>query len=167
MSWRIRPAAPADAARLALVGAATFLETFAGILDGDAIAAHCAREHAPDAYARLFGAGARAWLAEAAEGGAPIGYALLAPASLEAAAPTDLELKRIYVFSRFHGRGPAAALMAEAIAAAGDTPLWLGVYARNARAIAFYARHGFTPAGTRRFRVGDALYDDTVMVRRP
>ena len=44
-SWTIREAGADDAAALALIGAATFLETFAGILDGDAIVAHCAAKH--------------------------------------------------------------------------------------------------------------------------
>ena len=44
----IRSCTPADAQALALVGAATFLETFAGVLDGQAIVAHCEQAHDPD-----------------------------------------------------------------------------------------------------------------------
>ena len=44
-TWAIREAGEADAAALALIGAATFLETFAGILDGEAIVGHCAAQH--------------------------------------------------------------------------------------------------------------------------
>ena len=36
-TWTIREAGAGDASALALIGAATFLETFAGILDGEAI----------------------------------------------------------------------------------------------------------------------------------
>ena len=48
-TWTIREAGEADAPALALIGAATFLETFAGILDGDAIVGHCAAQHNADA----------------------------------------------------------------------------------------------------------------------
>jgi hypothetical protein len=50
-AWVLREADGADAERLALIGAATFLETFAGVLDGGAIVGHCARHHTAEAYA--------------------------------------------------------------------------------------------------------------------
>jgi ribosomal protein S18 acetylase RimI-like enzyme len=53
----------------------------------------------------------------------------------------------------------------EAARAAGAPRLLLGVYGGNARALAFYARQGFTEAGTRRFQVGANLYDDLVLAR--
>ena len=56
--WTLRRAGADDVDRLALIGAATFLETFAGILDGEAIVGHCARVHAPDAYREALDAGA-------------------------------------------------------------------------------------------------------------
>lgn len=58
MAWQVRLASMADTESLALVGAATFLETFAGILDGSAIVAHCGREHSPVAYRRYLEEGA-------------------------------------------------------------------------------------------------------------
>lgn len=168
MSVAIRPATGADAGRLALVGAATFLETFAGTLDGDAIVAHCARVHAAAAYAEALAGGARAWLAEAAPGAAPVGFALLAAPDLPGAAPGDLELKRIYLLSRWQGGGTGAALLAaatDAARAAGAPRLLLGVFAGNARARAFYGRHGFRPVGERRFAVSGRAYDDVVLAR--
>ena len=70
-SWTIREAGADDASALALIGAATFLETFAGILDGDAIVGHCAAQHVEAAYRAYLADGARAWIAEAQPGGAP------------------------------------------------------------------------------------------------
>ncbi|PAL20450.1 GNAT family N-acetyltransferase [Sphingopyxis sp. GW247-27LB] len=165
-TWTIREAGEDDAAALALIGAATFLETFAGILDGAAIVAHCAAQHEESAYRAWLASGARAWLAEAQPGGAPIGFALVARPDLDAAAEGDIELKRIYSLSRFHGSGLGAALMREAVAAAeGHRRLLLGVYARNERALAFYRKQGFVDIGTRRFNVGGKLYDDRVLAR--
>ena len=165
-TWTIREAGADDAAALALVGAATFLETFAGVIDGDAIVGHCAAKHRAETYRALLADGARAWLAQARPGGAPVGYALVAAPDLDAAAEGEIELKRIYALSRFHGTGLGAALMQCAVdAAAGHRRLLLGVYARNHRAIAFYRKQGFADVGTRRFDVGGKVYDDLVLAR--
>jgi diamine N-acetyltransferase len=169
MDWRIRAAEAGDVDALALIGAATFLETFAGVLDGPAIVAHCLEAHSAGAYAQYLAGGAGAWLAEAGEGAAPIGFALLAEADLPGGDPaSDLELKRIYSLSRFHGTGLGSALMGTAVAAAAGRAerLLLGVYAGNARALAFYRKQGVEPIGERRFRVGQRDYDDLVLAKR-
>lgn len=160
----IRPASAADAGRLALIGAATFLETFAGVLEGGGVVAHCARAHAESAYAAYLANGARAWLAEL--DGAPVGYALVGAADLPGAVAGDLELKRIYLLSRFHGGGVGRALLDAAVTAARDAGamrLLLGVFAGNDEAQAFYGGAGFVPVGRRRFDVGGRAYDDVVM----
>ncbi|UZK65905.1 GNAT family N-acetyltransferase [Sphingomonas sp. M1-B02] len=165
-TWRVREASADDARALALVGAATFLDAFAGVLQGEAIVAHCARVHSDAAYRNALAGGARAWLAESVTGGAPIGYALLGTPDLPGAQAGDVELKRIYLLARFHGSGAGAALMQAAVAAAGGHErLLLGVYAGNARAIAFYRRQGFVPVGERQFDVGGTLHDDLVFAR--
>lgn len=170
MEWMVRDTTDADADRLALIGGATFLETFAGVLDGSAIVEHCRREHSPATYSRYLAASAQAWLAEADGGQAPVGYALLGTADLPGAASdgTDLELKRIYALSRFHGSGIGAALLHRATSEAARRDaarLLLGVYAGNARALAFYAKNGFKQIADRRFRVGDRDYDDVVLAK--
>ena len=43
--------------------------------------------------------------------------------------------------------------------------LWLGTNKANRRAQRSYSRQGFVVAGTRRFRVGESLEEDVVMVR--
>ncbi|MEH6418711.1 GNAT family N-acetyltransferase [Pseudomonas sp. CGJS7] len=166
---RIRRAGADDVGALALAGAATFLETFAGVLAGDAIVEHCRVQHAPGVYAEwLADSGVAAWLVETADGAAPVGYALVAPPKLVLAdlSETDLELKRIYLLSRFHGGGVGRELMQAAVTeshARGAGRLLLGVYAGNARALAFYARNGFRQVGERRFQVGGRLYDDAIL----
>lgn len=168
MEWTIREASLGDIDGLALIGGATFLETFAGILDGAAIVAHCQREHSSTAYQRLMDTGYRAWLAVAPPGDAPIGFALLGPPNLPGAADNDLELKRIYVLSRFHGGGLGRALMQRAIDEAarfGARRLLLGVYRHNERALRFYGKNGFAQIGDRRFQVGDRDYEDIVLAK--
>lgn len=165
---RIRPCRPGDEDALALVGQATFLETFAGILPGSDIVAHCRGQHAAAVYRSWLDGGARIWLAEAEPSGAPVGYLVLMPTSLPVPDPTDrdLEVKRIYLLDRFRGKGIGNALMLAAethARQAGATRLLLGVYSRNDRAVAFYERFGFRRVGTRKFRVGAHDYDDFVM----
>ncbi|MCF7222184.1 GNAT family N-acetyltransferase [Marilutibacter chinensis] len=168
---RVRPASASDADALALVGAASFLETFAGVLDGADILAHCRRQHAVQVYVDwLERADAALWLAETALGAAPVGYAVLTPAALPLPDPQDddLELKRIYLLHRFHGGGLGARLLQAAVEEArrrGSRRLALGVYAGNVRAQAFYRRAGFAVVGERRFQIGERQYDDAVMAR--
>ncbi|MBO6525498.1 GNAT family N-acetyltransferase [Erythrobacter sp.] len=160
----IREAGAGDPERLSLVANATFLETFSGLIDGDALVVHCEKAHAPARFGDLLAAGARAWLAEI--DGAPIGYALLTEPELDAARDGDVELKKIYLLSRFHGSGIARQLFDAALAGAqGNTRLVLGVKDDNRRAIAFYAKQGFKQIATRRFDVGGILYDDVVLAR--
>ena len=163
----LRSCTPADAPTLALAGAATFLEAFAGFIPGDSLLAHCRNKHTPEAYVALFAQPeTRAWLAEIAA--APIGYALLTTPDFPPGllAPADLELRRIYLFTRFHGTGTARALMELAVAAArqqGARRLLLGVHPENYRALAFYRRTGFVEVGERRFQVGASIFVDPVL----
>lgn len=165
----LRRCTPGDELALALVGQATFLETFAGILDGADIIAHCQQQHSPAVYAEwLDRPTAAAWRAETTIGRAPVGYLILDEPRLPVhdPRPTDIELKRIYVLSRFHGTGVGGALMDQAIDTArqmGKARMLLGVYSRNERALAFYRKRGFQPVGERRFTVGHNSYEDFVL----
>lgn len=164
--WHLREAGPDDVEALALIGAATFLETFAGILDREAIIAHCRDAHSQQTYADYLAKGSRAWLAELPVGHAPVGYAMTATPDIPGERDGDIELKRIYALSRMHGSGLGRALM-ETVAAASSKykRIILGVYAHNERAIAFYCKQGFEIVGTRQFNVGGNFYDDQVLAR--
>jgi len=168
-AFELRRAGEDDAQALALVGAATFLETFAGVLPGPDIVAHCAVQHAAERYAAWLAAGYPMWLAEAAVGRAPVGFVMLSPPDLPIPSDErDVEVKRIYTFSRWHGTGLGRALMeaaADHAKAEGRRRLLLGVYGRNERAIAFYLKAGFEVVGERRFTVGGQTYDDLVLAR--
>jgi ribosomal protein S18 acetylase RimI-like enzyme len=78
----------------------------------------------------------------------------------------DLELKRIYLLSRYHGGGTGKHLLAQAIEHAQSqraARLLLGVYSGNTAAMAFYRRQGFSNLAERKFNVGGKDYDDHVM----
>jgi ribosomal protein S18 acetylase RimI-like enzyme len=184
---RLRSATIDDAPALALVGAATFLEAFTWMLPGADIIAHCTKNHTADAYrAALASPHTRITLAETVASGAPVGYAMLAAPDLPAfdVHPGDIELKRIYLLSRFRSRRTAPvfdsagqpipnlsagqALMDAAIAEArsmGCRRLLLGTNADNQRAISFYRRNNFADAGTRTFQVGSQRCCDLIMAR--
>jgi ribosomal protein S18 acetylase RimI-like enzyme len=162
----VREAGGRDAAALSLVGAATFLETFAGLLDGEAIVEHCRIRQSEDYYRTALSAGCRAFVAETATGRAPVGFALVGPPDLPVAVEGDLELKRIYILSRYQGSGTGSTLMDAALnAAAAYRRVLLGVYSGNSAARAFYERKGFAPIGTRDFFVGEVAYDDTIYAK--
>jgi len=167
--FEIRPSTAVDVPALSLLGQATFLEAFAGILDGPDILAHCARTHAADVYASwLADERYRIWMALARPGLAPVGYAVLAPSDLPVPdpRPDELEVKRIYLLNRFQGSGLGGRLMATAIEQARVRRLprlLLGVYSENAAAIGFYRRLGFETIGHRSFTVGATVCDDLVM----
>lgn len=183
----LRLATPDDAPALALVGSATFLEAFTWMLPGADIIAHCAKNHTADSYrAALAQPQTRITLALTATGEAPVGYAMLAAPDLPSfdVHPGDIELKRIYLLSRFRSRRTAPvfdsqsnpipnlsagqALMNAAIAEAqamNCRRLLLGTNADNQRAIGFYRRNGFTDAGTRSFQVGSQCCCDLIMAR--
>ena len=170
MRWALRRAVEADAAALSLVASATFLEAFAGVLDGRDIVAHCAANTSAAKFA--------AWiadpesvvaLAEAEAGRAPVGYTVLTTPDLPVASQDgDIELKRIYALSSTHGGGLGPALMARVVEDArelGRERMLLGVYGGNARAQRFYVKQGFEVVGTRRFLVGSTWHDDLVFAR--
>jgi ribosomal protein S18 acetylase RimI-like enzyme len=166
----IRQAQIGDEHALALVGSATFLETYAHMIPGPDMLAHCTEKHGAPFYATwLRDPTATIWLAET-EVKSPVGYLLLTRATLptEAPQPDDLEIQRIYVLNRFHRTGLGYALMNLAVSKAlsrGANRLVLGVHTDNTRALAFYQRQGFAVIDGRTFTVGNSIFCDKVLAR--
>lgn len=165
----VRRGAVVDAAALASLGARTFAETFAADNRPEDMAAHLAAtfgvarqtaELAHPDYVTLF----------AEIDGVAAGFAQVrrqaAPACVSGPAP--IEIHRFYVERAWHGRGVAAVLMAACLAVVREMDgrtAWLSVWERNPRALAFYGKQGFVPAGTTDFWVGPDRQTDHVMVR--
>ncbi len=79
-----------------------------------------------------------------------------------------VELSKIYVLPDAHGSGASGALVAEVLRHAresGAACVWLGVNQENKRAQRFYAKHGFSPVGTKTFQLGSRVEHDYVMTR--
>ena len=83
-------------------------------------------------------------------------------------AERPMQLTRIYVDRTHIGSGIGSRLiercLAEAAAQAHDV-VWLGVWERNQRAIAFYERWGFRQVGEMQFDFGGELQRDVVLAR--
>ncbi|MGW4717342.1 GNAT family N-acetyltransferase [Nocardia sp. NPDC004260] len=103
-----------------------------------------------------------------------VGYAMVVtggpadPAVAEPVGPHPMmvEISKMYVLPGWHGTGVSTALMNAALdwaRAAGYPGVWLCVNQENVRARRFYAKHGFTEAGTRTFTIGTQVHHDYVL----
>lgn len=163
----IRRGEARDAAVLADLARTTFYDAFAATNDAADMALHLQRAYGVSQQtAELLDSGITTLLVEQHE--AAIGYAQIrgdhVPACVTGTAP--LELWRFYVHRDWHGRGVAQALMDRVKAEArarGARTLWLGVWERNDRARAFYAKCGFADAGEHIFLFGTDPQTDRVM----
>ncbi len=165
----IRRANPDDAAALAEVGAATFIESFGHLYVPADLEAFLGESHSVAAYAdALANPDYALWLAE--RDGTAIGYAQAGPCGLPHAdaQASDGELKRLYLLTGEQNAGIGQALFEQAIAwlqRGGPRTLWISVWSENFGAQRFYARHGFEFAGEYAFIVGEQ-HDREFMYRR-
>jgi len=163
----LRPATAADAGMLSVVGTATFLEAYSWAVPGADIVDFCLKNQTPEFYARYF-AKSDTRITLAVTGiDAPIGYAMVCAPDFPGfdVRPHDIELKRIYLLSRYRPGGSGQRLMDAALAHArelGRKRVLLGTNAGNVRAIAFYRRNGFVEVGTREFTVGAQVCCDAI-----
>ncbi|SEL91997.1 Ribosomal protein S18 acetylase RimI [Roseateles sp. YR242] len=78
------------------------------------------------------------------------------------------ELDRLYVQEPFTGKGVGARLNARVEAecvSLGTTTLWLQAWTGNARALAFYARHGYADVGTTFFEMDGERHENRVLAK--
>ncbi|HET9425386.1 MAG TPA: GNAT family N-acetyltransferase [Gemmatimonadaceae bacterium] len=164
-----RRASGRDAAALAEFAARTFTDTYAAFNSEEDMRAYLAGAYGVAQQSlELADPGMITVLAESAEG--IVGFAQVrrseAPPSVTHDRP--VEIYRFYVDRSAHGTGVAPRLMNAALDAArdlGGSHAWLGVWERNARAIAFYAKSGFRDVGTQTFQLGADRQTDRVVVR--
>jgi ribosomal protein S18 acetylase RimI-like enzyme len=158
-----------DAARLAAFAARAFTDTYASHNTESDMREYIASAYGTESQAReLADPDMITVLAES--GDSVLGYAQVrrkeAPACVNQEAPA--EIYRFYVDVSAHGKGVAQRLMDESLAAArelGAKHIWLGVWERNARAIAFYRKSGFREVGTQYFQLGSDRQRDLVLER--
>jgi ribosomal protein S18 acetylase RimI-like enzyme len=166
----IRRAVPADAAAFASLCIRTFRDTYSGPCDPAEVERHIAAHFTDERIAAELIDPAASILV-AADGDDLVGYAVLRPGSTTdcVTGPAPVELARLYVERARFGTGVAALLMRachEESARRGGATIWLSVWDRNERAMAFYRKHGFALAGTMPFDFGGTIYEDLVMERK-
>jgi ribosomal protein S18 acetylase RimI-like enzyme len=165
----IRPASTADAALLAELAPRLFRQTYEHQVSAADLDAFVDDGLDPRRMqAELADPDVRTLLVE--RDGRAIGYAQVRrrPLSTEAPAPhAEVELARLYLDRAWHGRGVAEVLLARVNELALDLGarfVWLGVWERNGRAVAFYEKHGFKTVGMQEFRLGSQSHQDKIMV---
>jgi len=167
----IRPALPADAQDLAILGERLWRETYTGLIPEANLALHLAATFGAEGQAAELEDPA-AWTLVLEAEGALLGYALLKAHGPEADHPAStfqrpLEVARFYVDRSLHGTGAAHRLMGAVLAQAaeaGHDGVWLQVWEQNPRAIRFYAKAGFQDVGGADFRIGHQVDRDRVLV---
>jgi ribosomal protein S18 acetylase RimI-like enzyme len=170
MSIQIRLARPTDAVALSELAIRTFRDTFAAENTAEDMAMYLAKSYSVAQTEReLDDPGMATLVAEAANELIAFAQLRLDSAPPDVAADAPVEIWRFYVDRPWHGQGVAAALMAQVDAhamAQGAKSIWLGVWERNARGIAFYRKAGFTDVGAQEFVLGTDVQRDRVMLRR-
>ena len=165
----IKEATDADAAKLAEFGARTFFESFAADNTPEDMQRHLDTAFSPDRQlAEIRNPDIETLIVLGSEE-RWAGFAQLRAGKHSAGVPEQgsIELWRFYVDRAWHGQGMAAVLMDAAKQRArrrGASTLWLGVWERNARAQAFYRKHGFSKVGSQVFVVGSDPQTDDVLL---
>jgi GNAT superfamily N-acetyltransferase len=168
-AFNIRYAVAADNILLAEMGAETFADSFGADNTPENMSAYLAASFSPEIQARELAEAASRFLVIEHDGVA-VGYAQIssgaAPDSVIGQKP--MEIVRIYARKQWIGKGIGAQLMQACLREAkeaGCDVIWLGVWERNPRAIAFYRKWGFEQVGAQTFQLGDDLQTDWVMAR--
>jgi ribosomal protein S18 acetylase RimI-like enzyme len=165
----LRRARAGDAAALAAFATQAFIDTYAAHNTEKDLRAYLAEAYgAPQQTRELTDPQMITVLAEGPRG--IIGYAQLRRKDVPPCVTHErpVEIYRFYVDRTAHGTGVAARLMTEAFASArdlGGKHVWLGVWERNARALAFYRKQGFADVGTQDFLLGGDRQTDRVLVK--
>ena len=163
----ILPATIQDNALLAEIGAETFYDSFAADNTSADMAAYISTSFSPAKQAvELAESQSKFLIAEISN--EVVGYAHLrfssAPKVIVGQKP--MEIVRFYVRKPWIGKGSGKHLMKGCLQEAkamGCDVVWLGVWEKNLRAIAFYRKWGFIEAGEQTFQLGDDLQQDFLM----
>jgi ribosomal protein S18 acetylase RimI-like enzyme len=165
----IRRARIEDAGLLAELGAQTFAETFTEDNTPEDMAAYLAASFSLEKLTEELTDPLSIFFIAEVDGHAA-GYAKLhsstALESIEGQRP--IELVRLYVSRKWLGRGVGQALMQRCLDEArgkGFQTIWLGVWERNDRALAFYRKWNFREVGEHIFQLGSDPQRDILMQR--
>lgn len=165
----VRHANRSDAKGLAALAEETFRDAFGSMNTVEDMELHCRASYSEAIQsAEIADPGMVTLVCE--DGGGLIAFAQLrwaeAPSCVSGQNPG--EIQRLYVAKAWHGKGIAQDLMSASIQEMekrGSDVVWLGVWERNPRAIAFYRKFGFVEVGDHIFPLGNDPQRDIIMVR--
>lgn len=166
----IRPATSDDAAALAKLAAATFVETFGHLYAPADLDSFLAADKTEESYARLLLDPDVFALLAVVEADRPVGFAVAGPCKLPVPdlEPTAGELRELYVLASHQGQRLGTRLLEAALNVLherGRAPLYVGVWSQNEGAQRLYGRYGFEKVGEYDFPVGSHL-DREFILRR-
>ncbi len=166
---RLRQAKPEDALCLSVLAMQVFLDTYAT----EGIRAEIAREvlssYSQEVFAKAIGnLSSRIEVAEIK--GNLVGFAQVTLDSGHALAPAgaQAELLRLYVQEPFTGAKVGTQLLAAAefiASKSGASVLWLTPWVHNHRALAFYARRGYSDYGLTYFTFEGESHENRVLAK--
>lgn len=165
----LRACTEQDTEMLRELAAQTFCETFAGDCSETDMRGYIQTALSPESVRAQLQNPASLFICAFCDGAAA-GYVKLneAPAQGDIHDPDSLEIERIYAYARYHGTGLGGRLMEAALDEArrgGKKYVWLGVWDKNAKALAFYRKHGFYEHGEHDFLLGETVFRDLIMRR--
>lgn len=164
MPITIREATTADAALIADLSRQTFYDTFVHENTKEDMDLFLSQQFTRAALIAEVGAPGNIFFI-AYDDDAVVGYARLR----EGSDTTTLEIARLYAVKERIGKGVGKALMQTCINEAinrNKKTIWLGVWEKNARAIAFYQAWGFEKVGEHDFLLGHDTQRDWIMQKQ-
>jgi ribosomal protein S18 acetylase RimI-like enzyme len=165
----IRRATIEDAKLLSELGAQTFVEAFAEDNTPEDMAAYLAASFNLEQLTTELTDPLSIFFVAEVDGDAA-GYAKIHSGKVLAGVSDQksVELVRLYVSQKWLGCGVGQALMQKCIDEAremGFQIIWLGVWERNQRALAFYRKFHFHEVGEHNFQLGSDMQRDILMQR--
>ena len=149
------------------IAKATFVETFGHLNDPIDFDTYVEKAFAREQIAKELSTKASAFYLLTLEG-EPAGYLKInrPPAQSDINDQESLEIERIYVYHKHHGKGLGKLLYDKALEEAKEAGLkfiWLGVWEKNEKALRFYKARGFYKFAEHPFKLGDDLQTDDLM----
>ena len=164
-----RYATIADAELIADMSRQTFYETFASKNTDEDINKFMNEQFTKEALMKEAGTDDAIFFL-AYDGEEPVGYARLRKGEKrpEFAGKNSIEIARIYAVQSSIGKGVGKALMKICLDVAAEQNkevIWLGVWEKNMKAIAFYTKFGFEKFSEHEFLLGNDLQTDWLMMK--
>jgi diamine N-acetyltransferase len=166
----IRRANVNDAAALARIASATFVETFGHLYPPEDLQEYLRRAYALEkCRQQLADPAMGVWFATIGSE-EPAGFILVGPCKLpvENLEHSAGEVQMLYVYSKHHNLRLGTRLMDTALdwlISERRTPLYVGVWSENYGAQRFYERYGFSKVGEYGFPVGKTIDREFILKR--